>query len=145
MTSARPCLAAALALVALWIAAPAAAQQLYRCGNTYSQTPCAADAAPLRSRSDAAPDAAPGLSGGELCSAAVVQELQLDDSGTVQIDSVTKAPAEVIQYADKPTATHKFIVTLKIKPYAPYSGPRAFSCNLSEDEHRVLRFAARRP
>jgi hypothetical protein len=136
-----------ITLAALWLAAsgatPAAAQQLYRCGNTYSQTPCGANAAAVRSHGDAVADTAPGPRGGELCSAAVAQELQLDDSGTVQVDTVTKAPAEVIQYADKPTATHKFIVTLKVKPYAPYAGPRAFACNLSEDERRVLKFSAR--
>lgn len=136
--------AAFLALIAALCSTPIQAQQLYRCGNTYSQTPCAPDAAAVRSHGDAVADSAPGARGGELCSSAVTKELQLDDGDTtVQVDTVTKAPAEVIQYADKPTATHKFIVTLKVKRYAPYDGPRAFACNLSEDERRVLRFAAR--
>jgi hypothetical protein len=132
-------------LAAFMIAAsavPVGAQQLYRCGNTYSQTPCAPGAAAVRGRSDAVADAAPGLSGADLCSASATSALQLDDSGgTVQVDAVSKAPAEVIQYADKPTATHKYVVTLKVKPYAAFNGPRTYACNLSEDERRVLRFA----
>ena len=72
-----------------------------------------------------------------------MRELQLDDTGPVQIGAVTKAPAEVIQYADKPTATRKYIVSLKVKPMAPFDGPRSYTCHLSEDERRVLRFSAR--
>lgn len=121
----------------------AGVQTLYRCGNVYSQTPCAPDAAAMKARPNAVADAAPGAQGGELCSATVMRELQLDESGPVQIGSVTKAPAEVIQYADKPTATRKYIVSLKVKPTAPFDGPRSCTCHLSEDERRVLRFSAR--
>ena len=124
-------------------ACAAGAQTLYRCGNVYSQTPCAPDATAVKARSNAVADAAPGPQGGELCSATVMRELQLDESGPVQIGAVTKAPAEVIQYADKPTATRKYIVTLKVKPTAPFDGPRSYTCHLSEDERRVLRFSAR--
>ena len=120
----------------------ASAQTLYRCGNVYSQTPCAPDAATLKARSNPVADAAPGLQAGELCSATVMRELQLDEAGPVQIGSVTKAPAEVIQYADKPTATRKYIVNLKVKPTTPFDGPRSYTCHLSEDERRVLRFGA---
>jgi hypothetical protein len=135
-----------LLLTAAGIAAApilASAQTLYRCGNVYSQTPCAPDAATVKARPNAVADAAPGLQGAELCSATVARELQLDETGPVQIASVTKAPAEVIQYADKPTATRKYIVTLKVKPTAAFDGPRGYTCHLSEDERRVLRFSAR--
>lgn len=133
-----------LTAACLAAAAPfASAQTLYRCGNVYSQTPCAPDAALVRSRANAVADTAPGLQGAELCAATVTRELQIDDTGPVQIDSVAKAPAEVIQYADKPTATRKYVVSLKVKPYAAFAGPRSYACNLSEDERRVLRFGGR--
>jgi hypothetical protein len=134
-------------LTAVCIAAAstlAGAQTLYRCGNVYSQTPCAPDAAVVRSRANAVADAAPGLQGAELCAATVTRELQIDATTPVQIDSVTKAPAEVIQYADKPTATRKYVVSLKVKPYAGFAGPGTYACNLSEDERRVLRMSAAR-
>lgn len=121
------------------------AQQLYRCGNVYSQTPCAADAAPMRARSDAVADTAPGPRGGELCGAAAMNEIHADADGPVQVGSVTKAPAEVIQYADKPTATRKYIVNLTVKgAYTGYAGPTRFVCHLSEDERRVLKFGVGR-
>ena len=124
-------------------ASSAGAQTLYRFGIVYSQTPCAPDAAAVKARPNAVADAAPGPQGADLCSATVARELQLDEAGPVQIASVTKAPAEVIQYADKPTATRKYIVNLGVKPYTPFDGPRSYTCHLSEDERRVLRFGAR--
>ena len=135
-------------LLTLVVAAscPAAhAQQLYRCGNVYSQTPCAADAAPLRARSDTVADSAPGARGADLCGATAMKEIHADADGPVQVGSVTKAPAEVIQYADKPTATRKYIVDLNVKgAYTGYGGPMRFACHLSEDERRVLKFGVAR-
>ena len=124
----------------------ASAQPLYRCGNTYSQTPCAADAAPVRARADAIADSAPGPKGGELCAAAAPKMLRLPDPESVRIESVEKAPAEVIQYADKPTAAHQYIVRVNAKNvYGAYEGAQAYACHVSEDERRVLRFGLRTP
>jgi len=133
-------------LIALAAFAPAAgAQQLYRCGNVYSQTPCATDATPVRARSDSIADSAPGARGADLCGATAMKEIHADAEGPVQVGSVTKAPAEVIQYADKPTATRKYIVDLNIRgAYTGYGGPMRFACHLSEDERRVLKFGATR-
>jgi hypothetical protein len=122
------------------------AQTMYRCGNVYSQTPCASDAAPVKARGTAVADTAPGPKGADLCTATAVRELGLDDGAAMQVVSVAKAPAEVIQYADQPTATRKYLVTLGVKSAAVvYGGPRTYACHLSEDERRVLRFGVRRP
>jgi hypothetical protein len=124
----------------------AGAQTMYRCGNVYSQTPCASDAATVRPHVNAVADTAPGPQGAELCSATAARELALDDGAPVQIASVAKAPAEVIQYADKPTATRQYLVSLKVKSaLVVYDGPRTYACHLSEDERRVLKFGVRRP
>ena len=133
----------ALTAIALLLPTFAGAQALYRCGNTYSQTPCAANAAPVRARADSVADSAPGPKGGELCAAAAAKMLHLPDPESVRIESVEKAPAEVIQYADKPTAAHKYIVSINAKNvYGAYEGTRAYACHLSEDERRILKFAA---
>jgi len=64
----------------------------------------------------------------------------------VRVASVAKAPAEVIQYANQPTATRKYLVTIGVKSAAlVYEGPRTYACHLSEDERRVLTFGVRRP
>jgi len=137
------------ALIAAGLAAAsslAGAQTMYRCGNVYSQTPCAADAATVRARANAVADTAPGPQGADLCTATAVRELGLDDGAPMQVVSVAKAPAEVIQYADRPTATRKYLVTLGVKSAAvAYDGPRTYACHLSEDERRVLRFGVRKP
>ena len=142
-----PAVRTVLIATGLALAAPlAGAQTMYRCGNVYSQTPCASDAATVRPRANAVADTAPGPQGAELCGATAARELGLDDGAPVQIASVAKAPAEVIQYADKPTATRKYVVRLKIKSaLAVYDGPRTYACHLSEDERRVLQFGAARP
>jgi len=124
----------------------AGAQTMYRCGNVYSQTPCASDAATVKAHGTAVADTAPGPQGADLCTATAVRELGLDDGAAMQVVSVAKAPADVIQYADQPTATRKYLVTLGVKSAAVvYSGPRTYACHLSEDERRVLRFGVRRP
>ena len=81
-----------------------AAQQLYRCGNTYSQTPCAPDATPARISAGAAPEQAPGASGKDLCVSEGVAQLRFPDPESTRIQSVAKSGAEVIQYAGKPNA-----------------------------------------
>lgn len=142
-----PVFRSALIAVGLALASAfAGAQTMYRCGNVYSQTPCASGAATVRPHADAVADAAPGPQGAELCGATAMRELGLDDGAPVQIASIAKAPAEVIQYADKPTATRKYLVNLKVKStLAVYDGPRSYACHLSEDERRVLRFGVRQP
>jgi hypothetical protein len=146
MNEARPIRTALLATALALAATLAGAQTMYRCGNVYSQTPCASDAATVRPRANAVADTAPGPQGAELCSATAARELGLDDGAPVQVASVAKAPAEVIQYADKPTATRKYVVSLKVKSaLAVYDGPRTYACHLSEDERRVLQFGAARP
>jgi hypothetical protein len=140
----NPCRRSLIAACIASASALAGAQTMYRCGNVYSQTPCASDAAAVRPRVNAVADAAPGPQGADLCTATAVRELALDDGAAIQIASVAKAPAEVIQYADKPTATRKYLVDLKVKSAAVvYDGPRSYACNLSEDERRVLRFRPR--
>jgi hypothetical protein len=124
----------------------AGAQTMYRCGNVYSQTPCASDATTVKARGTAVADTAPGLQGADLCTETAVRELGLDDGAPVRVASVTKAPADVIQYANQPTATRKYLVTIGVKNAAMvYEGPRTYACHLSEDERRVLKFGVRRP
>ncbi|MEO8153992.1 MAG: hypothetical protein ABI605_13040 [Rhizobacter sp.] len=126
------------ALFALPITAPA--QQLYRCGNTYSQTPCAPDAAPARISAGAAPEQAVGSSGKELCASEGVAQLRFPDPESTRVQSVVKAGAEVIRYADKPIAARKFNLVINTKDGAgAYTGDRSYVCYLSEDERRVLR------
>ena len=138
-------LALGLAALCTW-PTPGAAQQLYRCGNTYSQTPCAPDATPARISAGAAPEQAPGASGKDLCASEGVAQLRFPDPESTRIQSVAKSGAEVIQYAGKPIAARKYKLTLNTKNAAgAYTGDRVYVCYLSEDERRVLKVDALRP
>jgi hypothetical protein len=124
----------------LAVSTHAASQTLYRCGNTYSQTPCAADAASARISAGAAPEAAAGMSGSELCSSQGVAQMGFPDPASTRIRTATRAGTEVIQYAGKPIASRKFNVVLNTKnEVGAYTGERVYACYLSEDERRVLK------
>src|SRR6185295_2325834 len=115
----------------LLVSTVAAAQPLYRCGNTYSQTPCAAAASAVRIAAGAVPDAAEGLQGKELCSATVPRLLQLGDPAAVRVESVVKGDAEVIQYAGQPVATRKYLLSINVaNAYGAWTGARSFTCHL---------------
>lgn len=116
------------------------AQTLYRCGNTYSQTPCAADAAPARISAGAAPDAASASQGSTVCANEGVAQMRFPDPESTRILSVSRAGTEVIQYAGKPLAARRYNLTLNTKgPSGAYLGERVYTCYLSEDERRVLK------
>ncbi len=121
-------------------------QQLYRCGNTYSQTPCAPDAASARISAGAAPAPAAGAVGKDVCATDGVAMMNFPDPESTRIRSVTKAGAEVIQYAGKPIAARKYQLAINTKDRAgAYTGDRVYLCYLSEDERRVLKVDAMRP
>ncbi|HZE91127.1 MAG TPA: hypothetical protein VE029_05360 [Rhizobacter sp.] len=116
------------------------AQPLYKCGNTYSQTPCAPDATTKRIATGAAPDQPQASHGKDLCASAGVALMQFPDPDSTQLKSVNKAPSEVIQYAGQPVAAHRFDMLINTKNgYGAYTGERLYPCYLSEDEQRVLR------
>ena len=128
------------AIVAFPVASEA--QQLYRCGNTFSQTPCAAAASAVRISPAAAPEPPPGPHGKELCSSSAPRLLQLTDPNTARIESIVKVDSEVIQYAGQPIAARKYLMSINAtNVYGVYMGARSYACYLSEDERRILKVA----
>lgn len=125
------------ALLAMPTGAPA--QTLYRCGNTYSQVPCAADAASARMSSHT-PAVPPGR---EVCTTEGLARLGLPDPEGVKIVSVQRAGTEVIQYAGKSLVARRYDMALNPRnAHGAYTGVQHFACYLSEDEQRVLRVDA---
>jgi hypothetical protein len=115
------------------------AQTLYRCGSTFSQVPCAADAASMQTRADRVADAPAAAHGADLCTAAAPTMLALVDPYSAQIESVQRGPAESIMYGNRPTTAHTYVMMINAKnQYGAYNGTRAYACHLSEDELRVL-------
>lgn len=141
----KTCLPIALAVLCAW-PLHSQSQQLYRCGNTYSQTPCAPDAASARISAGAAPQPVAAAAGKEVCASEGVAQMGFPDPESTRIRSVTKVGAEVIQYAGKPIVARKYQLAINTKNSAgAYTGDRVYLCYLSEDERRVLKVDAMRP
>mgnify|MGYP001765465668 CR=1 FL=1 len=136
----------ATGVLAIFAIAPAAhSQQLYRCGSTYSQTPCAAGAKPTRLHQGAAPDKVPGASGFELCAVAARNAAGTPEPESARVQPMGQRVAEVVQYSGQPLPAHRYDLTVDAKTqYGVFSGPVAYSCWLSEDQARVLQFGRRR-
>lgn len=142
MPSAARCGAVVLLMAAG--ASGAAAQTMYRCGNTYSQTPCAPQAVPQRGHADAPAEKAGGAQGYDLCASRAPESVQTPEPQSARVQQVGLRKAEVIQYAGKPIAAHRYDLTVDAKTgYGVYSGPQPYSCWVSEDQRRVLQFAPR--
>ena len=120
-----------LALAAL----PASAQTLYRCGNTYSQTPCAAEAQAVRVYAASAPKSAPGPRGFALCAA------QLPEAQAARAKPEGPRRTEVIAYAGQPMQARRFDLTVPAEGADPAT--LRLICWLSEDEARVLQVERR--
>lgn len=132
-------------LLAALAAGGVQAQALYRCGNTYSQVPCAPDAVPQKGRSDAPAEKSGGAQGYELCASHAKTAVESPEPQSARVQQIGLRKAEVIQYADKPVAAHRYDLSVDAKTaYGVFSGPQPYSCWLSEDQRRVLQFAPRR-
>jgi hypothetical protein len=122
-----------------------ASAQMYKCGNTFSQTPCAPDAVAKPMQPSAAPGAATDVTGYDLCAAAARKMVSSPEPETARIQPVGERRSEVIQYAGKPIATHRYELAIDAKtPNGVYSGLQPYACWLSEDQRRVLQFRSAR-
>ena len=129
------------------IAAPACAQSMYKCGNTYSQTPCASDAEVKRVRPDAVADkpAGAGPAGYQLCADFAPKNVGSPEPESARVRRAGEVHTDVIDYAGKSVAARRYDLSVDFKTtYGVYSGPLSYSCWISEDERRVLQFAPRR-
>jgi hypothetical protein len=136
----------ALVLMLCSVFAPVQAQPLYRCGNTYSQTPCGADAQQKNLPSSQAPDAAAGTQGYELCVTHARKAMRAPDPASTQARQVGTRTSEVIPFADKSIVAHRYDIEIEPRlASGMYGNPVAYSCWLSEDQRRVLKFGMGSP
>lgn len=123
---------------------PAAAQPMYRCGNAYSQTPCAADAQAVKIHADAVPDSGPGAAGLTLCAATAAKTLGSAEPDSARTQLLAPRRSEPLLFAGQTLSAHHYELSVDVKlPNGGHSGPVAFSCWLSEDQARVLQFGPR--
>ena len=120
----------------------AAAQQLYRCGNTYSQVPCAANAEPRKMLRDnsVGGGAAAAQSGKDLCRRQVSGAAGLVDPYSVVVESVSEGRHDTIRIGDELVVARRYDVALNAKnEFGAYSGVQVYRCFVSEDEQRLLK------
>jgi hypothetical protein len=127
----------AAALLTLLTPSTASAQKLYRCGSNFSQVPCDKTTEGTPMANTAVPEARDAKKGVEACAQAAMSRLPSDTLGT--LESSKAGPAAVIQYHNQPMVTRIHHVTLMVRSTDGVRlGQRNFTCNLSEDEQRVL-------
>jgi hypothetical protein len=109
------------------------AQPVYRCGNTFSNIPCSADATPVRP--SAAP-AAPSVGAEQVCLARI--RAQFRDPASVRIEQVTGPKSEIIDYHGGRLVVKTYLLTVSMPQSAVYLGESRFECQLTENLQRVL-------
>lgn len=128
-------------------ALPAVAQPMYRCGNTYSQTPCEAGAPAVRVHRDAqaAPASAPGAGGKALCRQRALEGLDLPPAQAAALEVQVSEPRyEMIRIGREPVAARRFDVVVNLRgPQGRIDRLQAAQCVLSEDELRLLDWRTR--
>jgi hypothetical protein len=117
---------------------------MYRCGSTYSQTPCGPTATATRTPSDIPADKAAG-SQGAACAAQAPHLLNVPDPAALRVLYSSASRAEVIQYSGQPVVALRYDLSIStVSPAGVWLAARAFSCYLSEDQQRILKFEVRR-
>lgn len=118
---------------------------MYRCGSTYSQTPCGPTATATRTFSDIAADKAAGPQAGAACAAQAPQVLNVPDPSGLRVLSTSASRAEVIQYSGQPVVALRYDLSIStVSAAGVWLAARPYSCFLSEDQQRILKFEIRR-
>lgn len=135
----KPVLLAA-GIAAVLVAPAAVAQKLYRCGSTFSQTPCGSDAAEIHTpKFNAAGSAADTAGTGKACAASLRAKGAFADPEAVRVDNVTAGTAKVIEYNYVQIIAREYGLTVSVKNKdGEYGDTRSFTCVTSEDGQRVL-------
>lgn len=127
----------------LLLSTAASGQNLYRCGSTFSQTPCGNETAPARKLPSAAASgaSAPAASGKELCERTLLNDGTLPDPYSAKIRTL-RDKTEVIQYAGQAVAAVRYNLHVNARNSAgAYTGERLYACHLSPDGFRVLQMS----
>jgi hypothetical protein len=115
------------------------AQKTYRCGNTYSQTPCgeAAQVVKVYKGGEAANS---GTSGPALCQQSALNALALPDPESAKVASIGKPEGSVVKIGTQAVEAMKHRVSVSPKnEFGAYGRPMVFECYLSFDQQRVLK------
>ena len=143
-----------LALIFAAFAAPttiAHAQKMYRCGTTFSQTPCATDAVEKR-----LPGAGSGAGTGaaqddaanpqhDVCAAAAIRATGTLEPETARVRPRGKRSMETMEYAGQTLPVVRVDVDVSAKnEHGMFALNGSVTCWLSEDRQRILKMSPAR-
>jgi hypothetical protein len=139
-----------LAACLLAACAAAGAQTMYRCGNTFSQTPCGSDAKSAAvPRSESGGVAGSGEAGAvkpraQPCLAELAQRVGVEGPGALKIGRMEGPKVEAIDVKGEKLVVRTYEFTaLTRNAYGGQTPAATFTCHLSEDEQRVVRLNER--
>lgn len=130
-----------LSLLFFFCAATALAQQMYKCGNTFSQTPCAADAQVL---GKPAPVDKPASEETKTkmyaaCEVALRDNPGWKDATSVRVESIVRAKVAQREILGQQTQVRQYLGNVNAKnSYGAYAGARTFACFVDIAESQVL-------
>jgi hypothetical protein len=139
----------ALFAISLLVASAAgAAQTMYRCGNTFSQTPCSGQAGSAPApRADAGAPAAPGATArtrAAPCLAEAAQRVGVADAAALRVGPITGPRVQAIDVRGSKLVVRTYeFSALARNAYGGEAAGAAFTCHLSEDEQRVVQLVER--
>ncbi len=120
------------------------AQSVYKCGSSYSQSPCGTSSEKLQIQGVQRQAGSGEQSrGSRLCSEAVPARILLKDPASAKIEGVGKPEGTTVKVGLQPIAAKKYPVLLNAKnSYGAYAGAKLYYCYLSIDDQRVLQVEA---
>jgi hypothetical protein len=134
--------------LALALAGPAAAQQMYRCGSTFSQQPCGADAKVIDTPGVVQPMVVPDLpvspetieAASAACVAGLWKSFSFRDPDSVKIGAIRRGTAGMTVFGDRRVATRAYSMRVNAKNgYGGYTGEQLYICYVDpKDERTVL-------
>lgn len=137
-----------LTAVALLAAGPVMAQQMYRCGSTFSQQPCGADAKAVPMQGVPQPVVAPPDTPASpevveaakaACAARLKTDLAWKDPDSVKIGAVERRKTWHAPIDGKTVPARIYVLRVNAKnSYGGYTGEQPYLCNLDLGEKTVL-------
>lgn len=140
-----------LAAVVLLAALPVGAQQMYRCGNAFSQLPCGKDqavigapAAPPVADLPASPETVAAASAE--CRVRLMHDVAFRDPDSVKIGRVDRRRTTGITVAGRPATARVYVLQVNAKnAFGGYTGDKPFFCYTDPADERAVFFVQLAP
>ena len=125
------------------LCAPVGSGAVYRCGNTFSNVPCAEDAKPMKGLAAGGGQAATGMDVSAVCFNAIKNKVAAKDPDALKLASASTAKPDIVEFQGK--RLMGYTSTLEVserQANGAYADPKPYFCATSDDRQRVLQIKA---